>query len=262
MWQPERINNGFREELLFELPEEKKAAGSVLWNPWHGCRKYSAGCANCYVYRIDRSHGKDASLVNKTKSFSLPLEKKRGGHYRIPYGSFVYTCFSSDFFLDLTDEWRPQVWEMMRLRADLRFFIITKRISRASSCLPVFWHEIKERVDIACTIENQKEADSRLDIYRNFPVCRHTIICEPLVGPVVFSSLEGIDKVSVGGESGPDGRLCSFSWVLSLRRQCQESGVSFFFKQTGTNFEKEGKVYHIPRALQQPQALKAGINLP
>lgn len=255
-------NEGFREELLFEIPEEKQAGGSVLWNPWHGCRKYSAGCANCYVYRIDGAHGKDASAVNKIKSFSLPIEKKRSGQYKIPYGSFVYTCFSSDFFLDLADAWRPQAWEMMRLRRDLKFFIITKRIARAAACLPDYWQEIKERVDIACTMENQQEADRRIEIYRNFPVCRHTIICEPLIGPVEFSSLKGIDKVSAGGESGPDGRLCSFSWVLSIRRQCMEAGIAFRFKQTGTNFEKDGKVYRIPRAVQHSQAFKAGINIP
>ena len=32
------------------------------WNPWHGCRKISEGCRNCYVYRIDERHGRDASV--------------------------------------------------------------------------------------------------------------------------------------------------------------------------------------------------------
>ena len=25
---------------------------SVSWNPWHGCRKISEGCRNCYVYQM------------------------------------------------------------------------------------------------------------------------------------------------------------------------------------------------------------------
>ena len=33
------------------------------WNPWHGCRKYSEGCQNCYVYRIDQAHGKNAAQI-------------------------------------------------------------------------------------------------------------------------------------------------------------------------------------------------------
>lgn len=25
-----------------------------IWNPWHGCRKCSEGCENCYMYFLDR----------------------------------------------------------------------------------------------------------------------------------------------------------------------------------------------------------------
>ena len=35
------------------------------WNPWHGCRKYSPGCLNCYVYRRDAKYELDASAVRK-----------------------------------------------------------------------------------------------------------------------------------------------------------------------------------------------------
>ncbi|MDE6780547.1 MAG: phage Gp37/Gp68 family protein, partial [Ruminococcus sp.] len=24
-----------------------------IWNPWHGCRKYSEGCDHCYMYYLD-----------------------------------------------------------------------------------------------------------------------------------------------------------------------------------------------------------------
>lgn len=37
-----------------------------VWNPWHGCTKYSAGCQNCYVYRIDATHGHNSTTVQKT----------------------------------------------------------------------------------------------------------------------------------------------------------------------------------------------------
>ena len=51
---------------------------SFVWNPWHGCRKYSEGCLHCYVYRRDESVGKDASVVAKTASFSDAVKKDRG----------------------------------------------------------------------------------------------------------------------------------------------------------------------------------------
>ena len=70
----------------------------------------------------------------------------------------------------------------------------------------------------------------------------------------------GIAEVICGGESGPDARLCSYSWILSARRQCAEAGVAFRFKQTGARFEKGGRIYAVPRSLQLAQARKAGID--
>jgi len=44
---------------------------------------------------------------------------------------------------------------------------------------------------------------------------------------------ETIDWVIVGGESGPGARPMHPDWARSLRAQCQDAGVSFFFKQWG-----------------------------
>lgn len=98
------------------------------WNPWHGCRKYSEGCQNCYVYRIDQAHGKNAAQIFLNKDFDLPMRRKRDRSYVISPGSIVYTCFSSDFFLEDADPWRERAWEMMRWRQDLFFLMITKRL--------------------------------------------------------------------------------------------------------------------------------------
>ncbi len=49
------------------------------WNLWHGCHKLSAGCAHCYVYRIDARVGRDSSMVEKTADFDLPVRRNRDG---------------------------------------------------------------------------------------------------------------------------------------------------------------------------------------
>ena len=85
------------------------------WNPWHGCHKLSAGCANCYVYRQDAKHEKDSSVVTKNSSFDLPIKRYKNGDYKIKSGDFVWTCFTSDFLLSDADEWRRHV---ARLIAD------------------------------------------------------------------------------------------------------------------------------------------------
>ena len=78
------------------------------WNPWHGCHKQSEGCANCYVYRIDAAHDRDPSTPHRTGAFGLPTRKTRTGEWRVPDGTVLYTCFSSDFFLEEADAWRPE----------------------------------------------------------------------------------------------------------------------------------------------------------
>ena len=238
---------------------------SAMWNLWHGCRKLSAGCAHCYVYRGDEKRGINAAEVVKTKSFDAPIaRKKRDGAWKIPSGTLVYTCFTSDFFLEEADPWRAEAWEMIRERADLRFMIITKRIDRFAECIPPDWGDGWEHVTICCTVENQDRADYRLPIYKAAPIKHKRIICEPLLeridlGPYAIS--EWAEQVVAGGESGAGARECDFDWVLSLRDECERQGVAFWFKQTGARFIKEGKTYAIPRRLQHSQARKAAVNL-
>lgn len=234
----------------------------VVWNLWHGCHKYSAGCMHCYVYRMDEKHGKDSSIVAKTGQFNLPLRRDRAGDYKIPPGDLVYTCFTSDFLVEDADPWRPEAWEMMRQRRDLTFLFITKRIERLADCLPADWGGGYPNVHICCTAENQAAADQRLPIFREAPVQRKSIICEPLLEDTDLSPYLGgwVEQVVAGGESGNEARPCRYDWVLHLRRQCIDANVAFHFKQTGAHFIKDGKHYHIKRQYQHSQARKAHID--
>lgn len=45
----------------------------------------------------------------------------------------------------------------------------------------------------------------------------------------------GVNWVIVGGESGCQARPFDLAWARSLRDQCQDAGVAFFFKQLGDN---------------------------
>ena len=235
----------------------------AMWNLWHGCRKVSPGCANCYVYRGDEKYGRDSSDVRKTQNFMLPLKRSRAGAYKLPPGETVYTCFTSDFFLDLADPWRREAWEMIRARPDLEFLIITKRIERFGVSLPDDWGGGYDNVTIYVTAENQEMADKRLPILKAAPIRRKGIVCEPLLGAIDLSPYLGnwTEGVVVGGESGPNARICDYDWILDIRRQCAAAGVSFHFKQTGARFLKNGRLYRIRRRDQHAQARKAGIDV-
>ncbi len=44
-----------------------------------------------------------------------------------------------------------------------------------------------------------------------------------------------IDWVIAGGETGPKARLPNIEWFRSLRNQCKDTNIPFFFKKIGTN---------------------------
>ena len=233
----------------------------VTWNPWHGCHKLSAGCAHCYVYRMDQKHGREIGVIRKTGNFMLPVMRNRAGAYKIPSGTMVYTCFTSDFFLEEADAWRQQAWQMIKVRSDLKFLFITKRIERFYHCIPSDWGDGYDNVHICCTVENQDRADYRLPIFREVPVRKKSIVCEPLLEKIDLSNFLGdwVQEVLAGGESGSEARVCDYNWVLDLYRQCREHHIAFTFRQTGAKLKKDGKVYRIPRQYQFQQARKAGL---
>ncbi len=231
------------------------------WNLWHGCHKISAGCANCYVYRIDARVGRDSSAIEKTADFDLPLRRSRDGSYKIPSGETVYTCFTSDFFLEEADAWREEAWRMIRTRRDLQFFFVTKRIDRFFAALPDDWGAGYDNVTIACTVENQAMAEYRMPLFLEAPIRHRTLNCEPLLERIALERWLGawIEMVTAGGESGENARVCDYDWICNLRGQCVRRGVAFHFKQTGAHFLRDGRLYDVPRALQHRQAQLAGM---
>jgi protein gp37 len=236
---------------------------SVIWNLWHGCIKISEGCKNCYVFRRDSLYGIDSKNIYKTRNFDLPLKRKRDKSYKIAPGEHVWTCFTSDFFIEAADEWRDDAWKIISHRKDLTFSIATKRIDRIEQCLPGDWNSGYDNVRILCSIENQKQAELRLPAFKQLPVKRKAIICEPILEPIDLTNLlqgEWIEEVVAGGESGDNARVCNYDWVIGIRNACVQNNVSFTFKQTGTFFIKGGREYKILRKLQSSQARKAGIN--
>jgi protein gp37 len=234
----------------------------ILWNLIHGCHRKSEGCAHCYVFTRDEQHDIDTNIVRKTNSFDLPLRRNRQKEWKIPAGSMVMTCFSSDFFIEEMDEWRNEAWEIIRLREDLQFYMVTKRPERIDKNLPPYWEEIKERIYISCTMENQKRVDERLPIFKALPIAHREIIMEPMLEAISFHrELDGIDEITVGGESGLKARPCYYEWVLGVRKQCIEAGIRFHFMQTGANFIKDGKQYYLDHSTQIRQAHKANLDI-
>ena len=91
------------------------------------------------------------------------------------------------------------------------------------------------------SVENQ-DYTFRIDHLRKTGAHVKFLSLEPLLGPLHQLSLEGIDWVIVGGESGPGARPMNPVWVTEIRDQCRNAEVPFFFKQWGgVNKKKAGR---------------------
>lgn len=235
-----------------------------IWNPWHGCVKKSEGCANCYMYALDSYRGHDGSRIYRTRQgFNYPLQKVRGGGYKVRSGEMIRVCMTSDFFLEEADLWRQEAWNIIRQRPDVVFFLLTKRPERVAGCLPPDWADGWDNVFFNVSCENQRLANERIPILLRLPFKHKGIMCAPLIGPVNIASYlraGQIEQVLADGENYNGARPCRYEWIKGLSDQCKAEDVTFVFCGTGNVFEKDGITYRIPKGKQAQQAALSGLS--
>jgi protein gp37 len=73
--------------------------------------------------------------------------------------------------------------------------------------------------------------------------------------------LHGVEHVTVSGESGREARACNYDWVLAIREQCVEAGITFWFKGTGSKFVKDGVTQTVNPYRQGSLAKELGIDI-
>lgn len=203
----------------------------ATWNPVRGCTKISPGCKHCYAetfaerFRGVPGHpfeqGFDLRLV--PDALELPLR------WRSPRRIFV-NSMSDLFHEDVPETFVRQVFDVMRLASQHAFQVLTKRSARMAELARTL--DVPNNVWMGVSIENE-DYTSRIDDLMRVPAKVRFLSIEPLLGPIRRLSLDGIHWVIVGGESGPRARPMDPGWVRSIRDQCAEAGVPFFFKQWG-----------------------------
>lgn len=201
-----------------------------------------------------------------------PEELEKPLHWQKPRMVFV-NSMSDLFHPDVPFDFVDQVFAVMALAKEHTFQVLTKRPDRMEEYLndpnrdlriigevdAIKPDEIHEggwltyplpNVIGMTSVEDQERANERIPHLLRCELAHRGLSCEPLLGPVDLTnipvdggnvcSLRGakpayspIDWVIVGGESGPNARPMHPAWARSLRDQCQEAGVSFFFKQWG-----------------------------
>jgi len=148
----------------------------------------------------------------------------------------VFVNSMSDLFQDpVPDEYIQTVATVM-LQANWHTYqVLTKRAERLKSLLKTKLRKaaIATHIWWGVSVEDRKYGVPRIDHLRDAPAQTRFLSIEPLLEDLGTINLQGIHWVIVGGESGPGARPMHKPWVESIREQCDEAGVAFFFKQWG-----------------------------
>ena len=214
----------------------------ATWNPVRGCTKVSPGCKNCYAetfaerFRGVPGHpyeqGFDLRLVPEKIAEPLQWRKQK----------IVFVNSMSDLFHeDVPDEFIVAVATTMQLANWHTFQVLTKRPDRLRELLASKLRFVAGLNHIwwGVSVENKKHGIPRIETLRSTNASMTFLSVEPLLEDLGQLTLNGIDWVIVGGESGVGARPMDESWVISIRDQCRQNGIPFFFKQWGGVRKKE-----------------------
>jgi protein gp37 len=234
----------------------------ATWNPVRGCTKISPGCKHCYAetfaerFRGVKGHpyeqGFDMRLV--PEKLAEPLRWRRP--------KMIFVNSMSDLFHDrVPDEYIVAVARVMMAANWHTYQVLTKRSDRLRNLLNSSLSFASRQAHIwwGVSVEDRKYGLPRIADLRGADAAVRFLSVEPLLEDLGKINLAGIDWVIVGGESGPGARPMKKEWVVSMRNQCGEDRVPFFFKQWGgvrkatTGRRLDGKTYdEFPRRVQNP----------
>lgn len=232
------------------------------WNPMHGCSSISAGCQNCYAKRMAKRQ-QAMGTKGYENGFKVTLRPDRLEQpLRWRKSRMVFVGSMSDLFhSDVPFEFVDKVFATMLMCRHHTFQLLTKRPERMAEytqriaaarhhdsvhqsvfdAAMAVYLEPKDAtwprpgIWLGTSVEEQAPMvmTRRIAHLRASPAAVRFVSCEPLLGPIDKLPLSHIDWVIVGGETGPGARPMQLEWVRSIRDQCQEAGVPFFFKGRG-----------------------------
>lgn len=199
------------------------------FNPWWGCQKVGPGCAHCYAEVFAKRVGKDFTqrLTFGAKHWNEPLKWNRDaatdGERRR-----VFCASMSDVFEDHPNvgSERFKLWRLIAATPSLDWLLLTKRPENFDM-VPL---ALSDSVWLGVSVENRKTT-ARIDLLRKAHAAVRFLSVEPLLEDLGTINLDRINWVIVGGESGAGARPMEESWVRSIRDQCVEASVPFFYKQ-------------------------------
>ena len=211
------------------------------FNPWIGCTKVSPACDNCYAAELmDHRYGRakwgagEERVRTGASNWSQPRKwNKRAA--RDGTRPFVFCASLADVFdKEVDPKWRADLFGEIEETQNLVWLLLTKRIGNVHRMMENI--HMPRNVAIGATMANQEEYDRDRMKLAEVKFALHPLFTfgsfEPLLGPVILDR-NAPDWIIVGGESGSNARPMDLDWPRSLKRQSDELGRVFNFKQVG-----------------------------
>ena len=208
----------------------------ATWNPVRGCTKISPGCKHCYAETFaQRFRGVKGHPYEQGFGLRLVPEKLTEPFlWRSP--KLVFVNSMSDLFQPgVPDDYIEAVCRVMVKANWHTFQVLTKRSDRLRELLrgPLRFAAEQKHIWWGVSVEDRQYGVPRIGDLQETPANVRFLSIEPLLEDLGTFNLSGISWAIVGGESGPGARPMQKEWVVSIRNQCRESRVPFFFKQWG-----------------------------
>lgn len=195
------------------------------FNPWYGCTKVSAGCANCYAETMMSKRFKkvvwgkgQARILTDVANWKLPIrwdKKASTANIRALADGFknAYKAFTPDwknervkfnrpkvfcssladiFDEEVSDDWRYRLFALIQQTQNLDWLVLTKRPKNALRFIREYLDKIVgsktifSNLWIGTSVENQAAADARIPLLLQIPAAKRFLSMEPLLGPVDF----------------------------------------------------------------------------
>ncbi|OFZ66980.1 MAG: hypothetical protein A2V79_07330 [Betaproteobacteria bacterium RBG_16_56_24] len=202
------------------------------WNPTTGCTKISPGCKHCYAeVMAKRLQAMGARGYENGFNLSILPERLTQPLMRRKATTYFVNSMSDLFHNDIPFSFLDQVFDAIRRTPQHTYQILTKRSARMRRYFAS--REVPDNVWLGVSVENRKYGLQRVDDLREIKAGIRFLSVEPLLEDVGAINLRGIHWVIVGGESGSKARPMKVEWVETIKEQCEQDGVAFFFKQWG-----------------------------
>jgi len=208
----------------------------ATWNPVRGCTKISPGCTHCYAETLaERFRGVQGHPFEQGFDLRIIPQKLHDPlSWRRPRRIFVNSM--SDLFHEaIPDDYIAAVAAVMVEAHWHTYQVLTKRSVRMRDLLRTRLRFAADQAHIwwGVSAENRQHGKPRIEHLQSAPALVRFLSIEPLLEDLGQLNLSGIHWVIVGGESGFGARPMKRTWALSIKKQCRQYRIPFFFKQWG-----------------------------